>query len=55
MSFIEISTCNGHNVTFMSPLMPLEVNIDSRDPVVKDRMAFLSCSENQKGKKDTLD
>lgn len=37
------STCIGHRVTFMSPLMPFELNINSWDPVVKDRIAFLPC------------
>lgn len=36
------STCSGHKVTFMSPLMPFALNMDSWDPVVKDSMAFLS-------------
>lgn len=37
------STCIGHKVTLMSPLMPFDPNINSWDPVVKDRMALLSC------------
>lgn len=37
------STCSGHKVTLMSPLTPFDLNIDSWDPVVKERIVFLSC------------
>lgn len=37
------STCSGHKVTLMSPLMPFDLNIDSWDPVVKERIVFFSC------------
>lgn len=40
-------TCRGHSVTFMSPLMPLALNVDSWDPVVKDKRTFLSCTKQQ--------
>lgn len=35
------STCSGHKATLMSPWIPLGLNIDSWDPVVKERIAFL--------------
>lgn len=37
------STCSGHKVTLMSPLMPFDLNIDSWDPVVKERIVLFSC------------
>lgn len=40
-------TCRGHRITFMSPLMPLVLNIDSWDPVVNDKRTFLSCTKEQ--------
>lgn len=57
MGFIDMvdipGTCMGHSVIFMSPLMPLELNMDSWDPVVKDSMARFSYQERSRQVTDT--